>query len=185
MNPNSNITKLVPVPILKPGQRVYSNKLKICTISCKVVNETDVHKKEKRKTNFYELLSLGSAENVGFEEIKKAYRSMALRYHPDVCPPSDKEQSTRRFIELQRAYETLSNPVSRKKYDYYELGLVEDHDHGVAAFGHDNVESFSTEVIMRRSVFPKEVWENQLSELKRRSQIRTKKGINNNIKFRN
>lgn len=180
MNPNSHITKLVPIPQngTKLSQRSYNNyKLVNKTISCRVVNEMATYK-ERKKTNFYELLSLGTSENVGFEEIKKAYRSMALQYHPDVCPPSEKEQSTRRFIELQRAYETLSNPVSRKMYDFYELGLVDDHDHTLLGFGH--VENFSMEV--RSSVFPKQVWEDQLSELRRRSQIRMKKS--KNIRFR-
>ncbi|KAH7520639.1 hypothetical protein FEM48_Zijuj08G0166300 [Ziziphus jujuba var. spinosa] len=154
---NPNITKLG-----KSGH-IISFKLN-STISCRA-NELAI---PKTKTNFYEVLSLGS-EDVGFDEIKKAYRSMALRYHPDVCPPSEKEQSTKRFMELQKAYETLSNPVSRKMYDYYELGLV---DHK-AGYG---MESFCME--KRRSMFPKEVWENQLSGLKKRSQIRMKRKNN-------
>ncbi|XP_038721485.1 chaperone protein dnaJ 20, chloroplastic-like [Tripterygium wilfordii] len=115
------------------------------------------------KANFYEVLSLGSKNgNVGFDEIKKAYRSMALQYHPDVCPPSTREESTRRFVELREAYETLSNPVSRKLHDY-ELGLADS-----LGFGGQSLEK-------RRSRFPKQVWENQLYRLKQRSQIRMQK----------
>ncbi|KAJ1402265.1 DnaJ domain containing protein [Sesbania bispinosa] len=74
------------------------------------------------KGNFYKMLSLspGSATK---DEIKRAYRSMALQYHPDVChDPSMKEESTRMFVQLNTAYETLSNPVLRAQYDC-ELGL--------------------------------------------------------------
>ncbi|OMP04130.1 hypothetical protein COLO4_09917 [Corchorus olitorius] len=101
------------------------------------------------KTDFYKVLSLDYSENVGLTEIKKAYRSMVLQYHPDVCPPSAKEESTKRFLELQMAYETLSDPVSRKMYDY-ELGFMEE----------------------RKTKFPKDVWEKQLHGLKKRSHVR-------------
>ncbi|KAK9272130.1 hypothetical protein L1049_002500 [Liquidambar formosana] len=123
---------------------------------------------QKEKTNLYEVLSLGS-ENVGFDEIKKAYRNMALQYHPDVCPPSAKEESTRRFIALQTAYETLSDPVSRKRYDY-ELGLVDSVGCAVGGLcGHGEE---------RRSSFPREVWENQLCGLRKRSRDRMERKKN-------
>ncbi|KAH7652717.1 DnaJ domain-containing protein [Dioscorea alata] len=68
------------------------------------------------KTNFYKVLSLES-ETASIDEIKMAYRSLARRYHPDVCPPSKKEESTKMFIELRQAYETLSNPTLRSMHD--------------------------------------------------------------------
>ncbi|CAI0429180.1 unnamed protein product [Linum tenue] len=70
-----------------------------------------------RKTNLYHVLSL-SSESVGPEEIKKAYRKLARQHHPDVRPTSGKEESTRRFLEIREAYETLSDPASRLVYDY-------------------------------------------------------------------
>ncbi|XP_008790930.2 chaperone protein dnaJ 20, chloroplastic-like [Phoenix dactylifera] len=103
------------------------------------------------KTNFYKVLSLES-ESVGAEEIKKAYRSMALRYHPDACPPGKKESSTRMFIELHRAYETLSNPALRNKYD--------------------NELRKSKTMKEARLEFFRETWEAQLHELRRRSDNR-------------
>ncbi|KAK9990194.1 hypothetical protein SO802_025179 [Lithocarpus litseifolius] len=116
---------------------------------------------QKKNTNFYQVLSLGS-EDVGFDEIKKAYRSMALHYHPDVCPPSAKEESTRRFVEIQKAYETLSDPISREIYDY-QLRLVKSMGSGGVCMED------------RKSKFPKEVWESQLYGLKKRSQVRMEK----------
>ncbi|OMP05251.1 hypothetical protein CCACVL1_01983 [Corchorus capsularis] len=116
--------------------------------------------KRGNKTDFYKVLSLDYSENVGLAEIKKAYRSMVLQYHPDVCPPSAKEESTKRFLELQMAYETLSDPVSRKMYDY-ELGLVD-----------SNIGYGSSFMEERKTKFPKDVWEKQLHGLKKRSHVR-------------
>ncbi|XAR73342.1 hypothetical protein NMG60_11007278 [Bertholletia excelsa] len=107
------------------------------------------------KSNYYEVLSLGS-EKVGFDEIKKAYRALALRYHPDACLLSTKEESTRRFLELREAYETLSDPVSRRIYDC-KLGLV------------DSLGCIDLCSKERRASFPKEAWERQLNGLKKRS----------------
>ncbi|GMP32724.1 hypothetical protein CsSME_00006359 [Camellia sinensis var. sinensis] len=138
------------VPWLRTRQKGF---YKPKTISCSAKNLAI----QKVDTNFYEVLSLDS-ENVGFDEIKKAYRTMALQYHPDVCPLSTKEESTMRFIELRKAYETLSDPSSRRMYDY-ELGLVD------SSLGCCSVKE-------RGSTFPKEVWERQLCGLRERSSDR-------------
>lgn len=69
----------------------------------------------KASSSFYELL--GIPESGSFEDIKRAYKQMALKYHPDVSPPDRVEESTRRFIEVQEAYETLSDPRLRAIYD--------------------------------------------------------------------
>lgn len=115
------------------------------------------------ETNFYDILSLES-KNVGHEAIKKAYRSMALQYHPDVCPPSKREESSRMFIELQKAYETLSDPNMRAKYD---------DQLAVGSYGDEE-----TKGMRRRQEmvgFSKEVWISQLHELKVRSDVRMSK----------
>lgn len=65
------------------------------------------------------------------DQLKKAYRRMALRYHPDVCDPSIKEESTRMFIELQSTYSNLLNRESQKNVsssesrNKWEVQLVE------------------------------------------------------------
>ncbi|KAF8411505.1 hypothetical protein HHK36_004057 [Tetracentron sinense] len=142
--------------------RSLQKHCRLNTISCRASN---VSMKKGRNT-FYEVLSLDS-EYVGFDEIKKAYRRMALQYHPDVCPPSTKEESTRRFVELQKAYETLSDPISREKYDY-ELGLVDFIEFGIGGLQREE----------SRSRFPKEVWENQLRGLQRRCRDRMERKKN-------
>ncbi|XP_059432616.1 chaperone protein dnaJ 20, chloroplastic-like [Corylus avellana] len=144
MNPRNIATLQVP-------------KLLHKTISCRAANY-DQLAMQKKNTNFYEVLSLRS-ENVGFDEIKKAYRNLALQCHPDVCPdPSAKVESTRRFVEVRKAYETLSDPISRKVYDH-KLGLVK-------SMGSE------AEGAAMESRFSKKVWENQLYGLKKRSQVR-------------
>jgi len=61
--------------------------------------------------------SLGLAKTASPEEIKKAYRKLARKYHPDVNP--DDKESERKFKEINEANEVLSNPENRAKYDKY------------------------------------------------------------------
>jgi curved DNA-binding protein len=62
--------------------------------------------------------TLGVARAATEDEIKKAFRSLARRYHPDVA--KDKKTAEEKFKEINEANEVLSDPVKRKKYD--ELG---------------------------------------------------------------
>ncbi|KAK2995159.1 hypothetical protein RJ640_025389 [Escallonia rubra] len=67
------------------------------------------------KQSFYELL--GISESGTLSEIKKAYKQLARKYHPDVSPPERTEEYTKTFIRVQEAYETLSDPQTRALYD--------------------------------------------------------------------
>lgn len=60
--------------------------------------------------NFYEIL--GVTPDSDFAEIKSAYRKLARKYHPDVNPSGAK-----RFKEISKAYDTLSDATKRKQYD--------------------------------------------------------------------
>lgn len=65
--------------------------------------------------NFYEIL--GVSKDASDEEIKKSYRRLARKYHPDVNK-GDK-QAEERFKEISEAYETLSNSEKKKQYDMF------------------------------------------------------------------
>ncbi|CAI9778634.1 unnamed protein product [Fraxinus pennsylvanica] len=60
---------------------------------------------------------LGIEESGTISDIKKAYKQMARKYHPDVSPPDRVDEHTRRFILVKEAYETLSDPHARALYD--------------------------------------------------------------------
>jgi molecular chaperone DnaJ len=67
------------------------------------------------KRDFYEIL--GVAKNASEEDIKKAYRKLAIKYHPDKNP-NDKS-AEEKFKEAAEAYEVLSNNDKRKRYDQF------------------------------------------------------------------
>ena len=67
------------------------------------------------KRDYYEVLGVG--KNASADEIKKAYRKLALKYHPD-RNPGDKE-AEEKFKEAAEAYDVLSNDEKRKRYDQF------------------------------------------------------------------
>jgi len=62
---------------------------------------------------------LGVPRGASQDDIKKAYRRLARQYHPDLHTGPRKAQMEERFKELSQAYEVLSEPETRKKYDQY------------------------------------------------------------------
>jgi DnaJ-class molecular chaperone len=93
------------------------------------------------KRDYYEIL--GVRKGASPEELKKAYRELALKSHPDRVPPEKKKEAEDRFKEISEAYAVLSDPQKRSLYDQY---------------GHDGVDKkFRQEDIFRgtdfRSVF--------------------------------
>jgi DnaJ-class molecular chaperone len=62
---------------------------------------------------------LGVARTASQDDIKKAYRRLARQYHPDLHTGPKKAQMEEKFKDLNQAYEVLSEPETRKKYDRY------------------------------------------------------------------
>ena len=67
------------------------------------------------KRDYYEVL--GVSKDASDSDLKKAFRSLARKYHPDKNP--DDPDSERMFKEVQEAYAVLSNPDQRRQYDMF------------------------------------------------------------------
>src|SRR5437660_33302 len=91
------------------------------------------------KRDYYEIL--GVERSAGEEEIKKAYRKLAVKFHPDKNP-GDKT-AEERFKELGEAYEALSDPQKRQVYDQYGHAAFDRRTSGFGRGGfHDPFEIF-------------------------------------------
>ena len=88
------------------------------------------------KRDYYEVL--GVDRTADEKEIKKAYRKLARKYHPDVAEEDEKEEATEKFKEISEAYAVLSDEEKRQRYDQ---------------FGHAGMDGFSNEDIFRNVNF--------------------------------
>lgn len=69
------------------------------------------------KRDYYEVLGINKGAST--DEIKKAYRNLALKYHPDRVPAEQKKSAEEKFKEISEAYAVLSDPNKRSLYDQY------------------------------------------------------------------
>ena len=95
------------------------------------------------KRDYYEVL--GVSRNAGDDEIKKAYRKLALKFHPD--KNSGDKTAEERFKEIGEAYEALSDPQRRAAYDQYGHAAFDPRARAGRGFGgaggfHDPFEIF-------------------------------------------
>jgi molecular chaperone DnaJ len=90
------------------------------------------------KRDYYEILGVG--RDASADQIKKAYRKMALKYHPDKNP--DNKEAEAKFKECAEAYEVLSNDEKRKLYDQYgHEGLSGQSMHDFSHMNFDDISS--------------------------------------------
>jgi len=67
--------------------------------------------------DYYEIL--GVARDASAEAVKKAYRALALKWHPDQHPEAERPEAEKRFKQISEAYEVLSDPEKRARYDRF------------------------------------------------------------------
>ncbi|KAH6674244.1 DnaJ protein-like protein [Halenospora varia] len=90
--------------------------------------------------DFYKLL--GIDKHASERDIKRAYRTLSKKYHPDKNPGND--EAKQKFVEVAEAYEALSDPESRKIYDQYgHEGLKQRQQGGGGGGHHDPFDLFS------------------------------------------
>ena len=85
------------------------------------------------KRDYYEVLGIG--RNADAKEIKKAYRKLAKKYHPDMNP-GDK-QAEQKFKEVTEAYNVLSDTEKKKLYDQYGFAAFEEGGNPYSTGGQD------------------------------------------------
>lgn len=89
------------------------------------------------KGDYYEILGLSRGASV--DEIKKSYRQLVMKYHPDRVANEEKKAAEEKFKQISEAYAVLSDPGKKKLYDQY---------------GHAGIDSqYSTEDIFRGADF--------------------------------
>ena len=65
--------------------------------------------------DYYEILNI--SKDASQNEIKSSFRTLAKKYHPDLNP--DDKEAEQKFKEINEAYEVLSDPDKRRKYDTF------------------------------------------------------------------
>ncbi|CAD5212247.1 unnamed protein product [Bursaphelenchus okinawaensis] len=78
---------------------------------------------QETKKCYYELLEV--PRDATDDQIKKSYRKLALKYHPDKVEPEQRERCTAYFVLLQAAYEVLSDPQERAFYDKHRENIIQ------------------------------------------------------------
>ncbi|CAL0306405.1 unnamed protein product [Lupinus luteus] len=111
--------------------------------------------------SFYELLGIPLSGSL--TEIKQAYKQLVRKYHPDVSPPDRVQEYTKRFILVQEAYETLSDPRLRDMYD-------RDMAMGIHLAFNSRTRYHNDDHEIERKANWKSRWQSQLFQLKRRNE---------------
>ncbi len=100
----------------------------------------------KYSKDYYKII--GVAENASAEDIKKEYRKLAIRYHPD--KNKGNKQAEEKFKEISEAYYVLSDPKRRAEFDQFrKFGGVDPRNGGGGGGGFRGAEGFDFEDLLR------------------------------------
>jgi len=92
--------------------------------------------RRKKQVDCYEVLRV--SRDASEQEIKKAFRKLARKYHPDKVDEKDKEKAQKKFSKIGTCYQTLSDPEKRKQYDVTGGDPSENDGGGGANFNFNN-----------------------------------------------
>ncbi|CAG2113633.1 unnamed protein product [Medioppia subpectinata] len=79
------------------------------------IKRTQKLEKQSKKRDYYKIL--GVARNANKKEIAKAYRKLAMQWHPDLFSGDEKKAAEKKFIDIASAKEVLTDPEKRQKFD--------------------------------------------------------------------
>ena len=101
------------------------------------------------KRDYYDIL--GVSKSATADELKKAYRKLAIKYHPDKNP--DDKDAEEKFKEAAEAYDVLSNPEKKSRYDQFgHAGMSGGSGFGGGGFSMDDIFS-SLEMSLETIIF--------------------------------
>ena len=139
------ITCLIDVEAFDDAMRSIENYESIGISTEKEIHEykqkIQIEKKKSGRKNYYKILQVD--KHASDSEIKKGYRKMALVYHPDKAT-GDKTQAEEKFKDVNEAYEILSDPKRKARYDAgVDIDQLNDEGHGHGHGGHDMNDVFA------------------------------------------
>ncbi|KAI8740147.1 dnaJ subfamily C member 3 isoform X2 [Biomphalaria glabrata] len=123
---------------LQGAQEVDQNNRRVQ----EALNKAQKLQKQSKKRDYYKILKV--KRNASKKEILKAYRKLAVQWHPDKHEGEEKERAQKVFIDLAAAKEVLTDPEKRQRFDNGEdpLDPEEQHQHGGHPFFHQGFNPF-------------------------------------------
>lgn len=105
---------MLPLPSRTTHNRRATPWFTIIALALVLMLATVAHAMDPSK-DYYKIL--GVKKDFSDRELKKAYRTLALKYHPDKADDADKEDAKKKFVEVSEAYEVLSDQKKKEEYD--------------------------------------------------------------------